>query len=313
MPKKFLNIKQENNHLVIKILGIKLKFKNKKSTFNKIFINNEINNKDLKILIAYHKKATLLKNDFVEPIHVGRALSTEISKDGKLSNEDNRWMQENMIGDDTGDNISHLNRYFNEMTAIYWAWKNYDKLGNPKYFGFMHYRSIFLFSRYPYYEDNYLDCCGYQEVKKILNNCPNSIITGDWWNPDETLYEHFENFYKANVAGYNIMFFDTLLDILKETDLQLYSAFTNWINGKIGGPFKNMFVLPKDLFFKYCNFIFPILFKLKDQLFDYQYANIVEMRNIAYLSEYLTAFYMNKIKTAEKDISVINVPIIRPF
>ena len=32
-------------------------------------------------------------------------------------------MLENMIGDDTGDNISHLNRTLNKLTSMYWAWK----------------------------------------------------------------------------------------------------------------------------------------------------------------------------------------------
>ena len=313
MIKKIFNIKNENNHFVIKIAGVKLKFKNKKSAMEKVFANNEILNEDLRILVAYHRKTTLLKNEFVEPIHVGRALSTEISKDGKLSDEDKQWMLDNMIGDDTGDNISSLNRYLNEMTAIYWAWKNYDKLGNPKYVGFMHYRSIFLFSRYPYYEENYLDSCGYQEIKKILSNCPNTIITGDWWNPGKTLYEHYEEFYKNNTAGYNILFFDTLLDILKRQDADLYNEFVEWINNKKGGPFKNMFILPKKIFFEYCHFIFPILLTLRKTLSDYKYNNVAEMRNIAYLSEYLTAFYINKIKTEKEDISIINVPIIRPY
>lgn len=70
----------------------------------------------------------------------------QASKDGEISKEDFEWMCGNMIGDDTGDNISHLNRYFCELTGIYWAWKNYDKLGNPDYIGFMHYRRHFIFN-----------------------------------------------------------------------------------------------------------------------------------------------------------------------
>ena len=47
-------------------------------------------------------------------------------------------MMDNTTGDDTGENISQLGSKLCEFTTIYWAWKNYNKLGNPDYIGFMH-------------------------------------------------------------------------------------------------------------------------------------------------------------------------------
>ena len=84
----------------------------------------------IKILVAYHKPAKLLKSDIFVPIQVGRDVMIEKSKDGMLTSKDKEWLQNNLIGDNTGDNISKLNRYFNEMSAIYWAWKNQGELGN---------------------------------------------------------------------------------------------------------------------------------------------------------------------------------------
>ena len=52
-------------------------------------------------------------------------------------------MLEHMRGDDTGENISALGLHFAETSAIYWAWKNYDHLGNPDYIGVCHYRRLF--------------------------------------------------------------------------------------------------------------------------------------------------------------------------
>ena len=57
--------------------------------------------KKIKILVGYHKKDKLYKNDIMVPIHCGRVLETEASKDGKISQEDYKWLLENMIGDDT--------------------------------------------------------------------------------------------------------------------------------------------------------------------------------------------------------------------
>lgn len=99
----------------------------------------------VKILVGYHRPAVLLKDEVLIPIHLGRALATEASKDGSMSKEDYQWMLDNMIGDDTGENISEENRKYCELTALYWAWKNYDKLGNPDYIGFMQYRRHFIF------------------------------------------------------------------------------------------------------------------------------------------------------------------------
>ena len=68
--------------------------------------------KNLKILVASHKPDRVYHDDVYTPIHVGRAIS-------KFKNE-----MADMIGDDTGDNISSKNGEFCELTAIYWAWKN---------------------------------------------------------------------------------------------------------------------------------------------------------------------------------------------
>lgn len=71
-------------------------------------------------------------------IHLVRTLKEKETKDVKVLKEDYNWLIENMIGDDTGDNVYDKNREYCELTGIYWAWKNYDKLGNPDYIGFMH-------------------------------------------------------------------------------------------------------------------------------------------------------------------------------
>ena len=51
----------------------------------------------IKILVAYHKPAVLLKDDILTPIHLGRALSTEASKDGKISQNDLEWLINHLL------------------------------------------------------------------------------------------------------------------------------------------------------------------------------------------------------------------------
>lgn len=56
-------------------------------------------------------------------IHAGRAFNPDLG----------------YIGDNTGDNISDLNLYINEVTALYWFWKN----ANETVVGLAHYRRFF--------------------------------------------------------------------------------------------------------------------------------------------------------------------------
>ena len=106
-------------------------------------VTSEENPANVKVIVAYHKKDILYKNEILIPLHSGRAVAYDKSKDGVISVDDYNWLINNLLGDDSGDNISVANRALNEMTAIYWAWKNYDKLGNPDYIGLNHYRRLF--------------------------------------------------------------------------------------------------------------------------------------------------------------------------
>ena len=130
----------------------------------------EGNKNKVKLLICYHKPAYLLKDNVMTPIHVGRA-NAKVSMGEE--NPDYQWLVNNMIGDDTGENISNKNDYYNEMTAVYWAWKNYEELGNPDYIGLMHYRRHFIFDENitdvvnvkNFDESSYKSFLGYDERK----------------------------------------------------------------------------------------------------------------------------------------------------
>ena len=83
--------------------------------------------KDFAMYVVTHKE---LPAEYVEKfpegykvIHAGRAISADLG----------------YLGDNTGDNISHLNPYINELTALYWILKN----TNHTIIGFSHYRRFF--------------------------------------------------------------------------------------------------------------------------------------------------------------------------
>ena len=158
----------------------------------------------VKILVTYKNKHKVLKSDIITPIQTGRAIADEIF--------------EEMIGDDTGDNISKDNPKYNELSAQYWAWKNYDKLGNPDYIGFMHYRRHFLFNN--------------EKVRPLERWLPNS----SWY-----LFESVDNEYKEylndediknTVKGYDCII-PHIYDYTNYFHKNLVEDFQNLLDQKI--------------------------------------------------------------------------------
>lgn len=55
-----------------------------------------------------------------------------------------------MQGDDTGDNISQLNRFYSELTVAYWVYKNADR-SIADAWGLVHYRRYLITPRYRWF------------------------------------------------------------------------------------------------------------------------------------------------------------------
>jgi len=79
--------------------------------------------KNIKIIVASHKKYQMPEDDMYLPLHVGAEGKEKLGYQG----------------DNTGDNISIKNPYFCELTGLYWAWKNLE----ADYIGLVHYRRYF--------------------------------------------------------------------------------------------------------------------------------------------------------------------------
>lgn len=207
----------------------------------------------MKLLICYHKKDVLLKDDVLTPIHVGRALARQ-----RMGEDDPqfKWLEENMLGDDTGDNISDKNSSYNELTAVYWAWKNYEKLGNPDYIGLMHYRRHFIFressdvvENVRGIDENYFKRINYNvdTIAHLMDDCDYVAHIG-----------HVDEVYKHYKENHHIEDLELAIGILKgrhpeyasTADAYLKMSYVNLCN---------MFIMPRDMFFEYCSWLFDIL------------------------------------------------------
>ena len=149
-----------------------------------------------------------------------------LTKDGDSTNKNRQWLLENCIGDDTGINISHLNRQYCELTGIFWVWKNINKYQDAEYIGFMHYRRHLRFNNQKAKEDKYGQII-YDKFNDqyTADNCLNSatvesftkdfdIIIPKAWDVrsvgSKNLYDH----YKSSSPYLHIKDYDHVLNIL---------------------------------------------------------------------------------------------------
>lgn len=244
---------------------------------------------ELKIITFYHNRAKLIKDDHYLPIHVGRAISNKKNKDGKISNKELEWLKKNMIGDDTGENISYLNNKLCELTGIYWAWKNYEKIGNPDYIGFQQYRRILTPYKIKIKRSSFdLAIINklYKDYEKLLKLCQKfNIINLQKTYTLRTNQESFEE-----IAGYKEA--DLTSKILKENFPEYYDSLNKYMKGRKLHCY-NMFIMEKNLFFEYCEFVFKILFRLEKEL-NIDYENPERNRYPAYIAERLTDIFISK-------------------
>ena len=262
--------KNNKKYKVITILGLQLKIRKKTK------LDSQRNK--IKILVCYHKKDKLFKNDVLVPIHCGRALACEESKDGKMSEKDYQWMLDNMIGDDTGDNISKLNRDVNEMSAIYWAWKNYDKLDNPDYIGLCHYRRLFDFSDVIKNRNNFLLnrlVLNENDLNKLLSKY--DFVYRQGFKITDNTKHTFEP-YQSNV------------ELSEKYHPLLFKQYQNFKDEQIFYC-GNMFIMKKEDFFNYCEDVFPLMFDFLNEPKDEVNNNFLNWAKIN-----LPAERYNKIK-----------------
>ena len=191
--------------------------------------------KKIKIIIAAHKKYKMPNDVMYIPVQVGAV--------GKESIGYQR--------DDDGDNISELNPFFCELTGLYWAWKNLD----ADYIGLVHYRRHFASKLHT--KDVWKRVL---EEKDIIGELDNIKIfvpkKRKYWI--ETLYSHYKH------THYISQLHETR-KVIKKKYPDYLRSFDKICKQRWGYMF-NMMIMEKELFCDYCNWLFTILFELKNKL-----------------------------------------------
>ena len=253
----------------------------------------------VKILISQKKYSKLLRSEIFTPIQTGAAISPERYDD--------------MLHDDVGENISARNDFFCELTAIFWAWKNYDKLGAPDYIGFMHNRRHFIFNDREFkidswgyvpfadFNDEYLHACSLQDerVRAMLEGV-DAILPREV-NVGLTVREQYARYHP--VANY-----DAAIRLLKDKhpeDALLADAYSSGENAY----YWLMGIYRKEIFFRYCEWLFPLLFELFERI-DFTGYTAYQARVCGFIAERLTGIFFRKLEAENTRLKKLHVTFL---
>ena len=214
-----------------------------------------------------------------------------------------------MLGDDTGDNISEKRMTYNELTVQYWAWKNVK----ADYYGLCHYRRYLSFSRNQHYLKNIFQLVEESSINKdarekygldihsaqrtIKNNnidifLPEQFDIEEIYNTPN--FTHRDRYYHEIGKEFTDDCIEKLMGVIESLYPQYLESCEKYFNqGK--AYFCNCFLMRRDIFNKYNDWLFNILFSL-ETLIDYRNLSMKQSRILGFLSEDLFSIYfMNDI------------------
>lgn len=231
--------------------------------------------KNIRIIVATHKKYRMPQDDIYLPVLVGAA--------GRAC--DDAIFSEGYFRDDAGDNISAKNGSYCELTALYWAWKNVD----ADYLGLVHYRRHF---RGGAFGDKFERILGRDKAEKLLSDC--SVLL-----PKKRHY-FIESNRSQYIHAHHEIGLTAAEKVIKEYYPQYSSAFDE-VMARTSGHRFNMFVMRRDIANSYCEWLFDVLFKVEGML-DISSWSDKEKRVFGYLSERLLDVWLLKNNIKYKDV-----------
>lgn len=225
------------------------------------------------MLVAAHKAYRMPSDPMYLPIHVGKA-----GKKVFLGYQ----------GDDTGDNISEKNPTFCELTGIYWAWKNLD----ADYIGLSHYRRYFRKKR------------GQDKWDSILTSAQAEALLRDTdvILPKKRRY-YIETAYDQYVHAHPAEPLELAFQIISAQG-EAYAKAAEATKHRSWTHIYNMFLMKREIFDSYCQWLFPILFQIEEKIDISSYSQY-DQRVFGFLGERLLDVYLEANGTPYKELPVM--------
>lgn len=242
---------------------------------------------DIKLLCLYHNKA-LINTDrpFLFNIQCGAS-----EMDAHLP----------MQGDDVGDNISSRNRYWSEITGLYWAWKHMEKV---PYVGLCSYRRFFNFRQDAGKPIAILDIA---QGQKFVDNYTLPAASEIFRDADIVApvpYTYAYSIARVCSMNYNDEDFAVLQRVVEEKYPDYMDAYRNHLyeNNKMIGH--NMFIMNWDTFTRYCSWVFDILLEVERRI-DPTHYPVHQVRVFGYMHEILLEVFIKKNKLRVKQSQIL--------
>lgn len=256
--------------------------------------------RDIIIYSTFHKPFITPNADYIIPIQAGT-----VSAANKMD----------MQGDDTGDNISYLNKFFAELTVVYWVVKNAKR--NCSAWGICHYRRYFMLqhtsflrkkkSGYSFHPtqktiDELINGQLYHQIKELL-------VVNDAIVQQPELIDRRNGIIKNLEENYLSGHVPEHWKILKEVVFEKYPDYeVSWqpFCSSLKMSFGNMMIAKWKIWDEYTSWLFDILFEVHKRIAFY--TDTYQERAVAFMAERLMNLFImhNKIKTGFLPLAILD-------
>ncbi len=254
----------------------------------------------IKIFCTYFQAFPIFKSEIIEPIQAG---------------SENSKFDLGILKDNTGENISHRNFNYGELTVLYWVWKNYLKtFPDDGYIGFCHYRRFMNLDKKPVFKT--FNCI---EQKKFINFFKKSTQI----KTDISAYDIILPMRHKMKKSLKEMYIEQHstpeeLELFKNILCDKYPQYIPYIapalNRKAGYHCLT-FLMRKNLLEDFCEWSFDLLFETEKRSDWTTYTSYEKRRTPAYLLERFFNVWIDY-QVGEKGIKVLHrkgIKIIADF
>ncbi len=221
------------------------------------------------VYLVTHKMFYPTKNPMYIPIEAGAAIHEKLG----------------FLTDDTGDNISELNPFVNELTALYWMWKN----DNHEFVGLNHYRRFFLWNAVKNYDPRSMleeeQLIEMMKDKDVLTSRPMSFYPLTSGQELSELFNFSELIERTKELS---------REVIEQYQPEYVDCYDEVMDGHMFIPC-NLFIMRHEVLDDYCKWLFSIILpEVKLWREEFPSENVKDSRAVGFIAERLLSVWLLK-------------------